>query len=735
MIRRPCRQCICALAVSALLAIVGAPPAGAQLPAAGHTPSASDTVAIEDLEKLIATLENDAERAKFIEQLRAVIAAEKKLAPPATVLPERVGTRFLDSLSDGLEDVGEAIFRAAAFLTDAPKLFGWLAQQFGDERGRDRLLEIFGKVLLALAAGWLAERLVGAGMRKPRAAIERGKIAPGWRRVGALVLYQGISVLSLLAFAAVAIGTLTLIAPSRTARLMALALINANVIARAVMLAAGLVLAPRIPALRPAPLADETAVYLDVWLRRLVNLAIYGYFIAAAALLVGMPPSANAFVLKAIAVLIALLLVVLILQNRDAVARALGDRLGAGDHSLGSRLTRYWHVAAMLYVAFVTVVWLAQPGSGFEFVARASALTAIIVGAASGAVVLAQRLLARLFRINEETRARFPMLEAHANRYLQIMTGVVIVVAWGSALLAIFQVWGLGSLDWLETSFGQRVGGSVLALAIAIVLAIVLWELTNLWFERHIERYAARGPEDMRRAQRMRTLLPMIRRILMVILIAFVGLIALSELGVNITPLLALSGAVGIAVGLGAQNTIKDFITGMSIILEDSIAIGDVVQLGETSGVVEWMSIRAIRLRGQDGAIHTIPFSQFQIITNLTKDFAFVVFDVGVGYHEDVDKVMEVLRKEGAALRDEPEMKWRILSDLEVLGVDRLADSAVIIKARFKTRPVEQWNVMRAFNRKIKLAFDREGIEIPFPQRTIHIASPGPLLPSAPSAT
>jgi small conductance mechanosensitive channel len=735
MIRRLCRWCICALVLAAVAASAGVAPAGAQSPTPGLAPAASDTVAIEILEKLIGTLENDAERAKFIEQLRAVIAAENKVTPPAPVMPDRVGTRFLDTLSEGLGDVGEAISSAAAFLADAPELFGWFAEQFGNERNRDRLAEIFGKVLLVLAAGWLAEWLVGASLRKPRMAIERRPIETRWRRAGVLILYQGTTLLSLLAFAIVAFGALAVVTPSRITRLVALALINANVIARVIMLAVGLALAPRVPALRLAPLGDETATYLDLWLRRLVSLAVYGYFAAEAALLIGMPRAGHGFILEALGVLIALLLIILILRNRDDVARVLGGRTGAEDHSLRARLARYWHVAAMLYVAFVTLVWLVQPGSGFEFVARATALTAIIIVAAAGAIALARRLLARLFKISDESRDRYPMLEAHANRYVQIMTGVITIAAWGSALLAILQAWGLGSLDWLETPFGQRVGASALAIAIAIALATVVWELANLWFERYIERCAVRGAEDLRRAQRMRTLLPMIRRILMVILVAFVGLIALSELGVNITPLLALSGAVGLAVGLGAQNTIKDFITGMSIILEDSIAIGDTVHLGDKAGVVEWMSIRAIRLRDADGAVHTIPFSQFQIISNLTKDFAFAVFDVGVGYGENVDKVMEVLRKEGAVLRDEPEMKWRILSDLEVLGVDRLADSAVIIKARFKTHPTEQWNVIRAFNRQIKFAFDREGIEIPFPQRTIHIASPGPLAPSAPSAT
>lgn len=713
-----------------LIALVAAQPAAAQSDARTDT-----TVSVEELERLVATLESDIERARFIAELKAVIAAQKKVTPEEPALPERVGTRALGALADGLSEAAEAIVEAASFLTDAPKVYAWFETLVRDEASRGRLAEIFGKLAAVLASGWLVEWLVVLALRPLRRRIEQRKGDGAALRIVWAAAYHALTLLPIAAFAVTALAALGFVRPSSAARLVALAFVNANVIARVIAFLGHVAFAPRAPQFRPLALGDETAAYFDLWTRRLSGIAVYGYFFAEAALWLGLGRVGHAFFLKGLGLLLAILLGVLILQNRADVARALAGRLARpGEVSLRARLAPYWHVAALGYVGFATVVWLIQPDSGLGFVMRATLLTLVIFAIAVAVVALVQRILRRLFHVAPEAKARFPLLEARANRYLQVFNLAVPVVVYGFAALAAFQAWGLGSLDWLDTPLGRRIGASMLAILSAVVLSALIWEAANLALERYIGRTFGRGIDELRRAARVRTLMPMVQRVLMVILAAFVGLIVLSELGVNITPLLALSGAAGLAVGLGAQDTIKDFLAGMSVVLEDSIAIGDVVQVGDKSGLVEAMSIRTLRLRSFDGTVHTIPFSEFKTISNMTKDYAHAVFDVSVSYQADVDKVMEVLKHEGAALRADPEIGPLILDDLEIFGVERFADSAVIIRARFRTRPIQQWNVMRAFNRRIKLAFDRDGIEIPFPQRTVHIASPAPVTPLAPAS-
>jgi small conductance mechanosensitive channel len=194
----------------------------------------------------------------------------------------------------------------------------------------------------------------------------------------------------------------------------------------------------------------------------------------------------------------------------------------------------------------------------------------------------------------------------------------------------------------------------------------------------------------------------------------------LSELGVDIAPLLAGAGVVGLAIGFGAQRMVQDVINGAFILFQDLMSVGDVVKLGDRAGLVEALSIRTVRLRDLAGVVHTIPFSSIEGVSNLTREFSFHVFDLGIAYREDVDEVMALIRKIGDELRADPEVGPLILEPLEIFGLDAFGDSAIVIKGRIKTLPIRQWQGGRAFNRLIKKRFDEHGIEIPFPHRTLY---------------
>ena len=212
----------------------------------------------------------------------------------------------------------------------------------------------------------------------------------------------------------------------------------------------------------------------------------------------------------------------------------------------------------------------------------------------------------------------------------------------------------------------------------------------------------------------------MARNALLVFITIVAGLAVLAELGVNIGPLVAGAGVLGVALGFGSQKLVQDIITGVFILFEDLISVGDVVDVGGKAGLVEAVSLRNVRLRDLAGTVHTIPYSTISTISNLTKGFSFYVFDIGVAYREDVDRVMGVLKELGEELRQDPGIGPKILEPLEIFGVDAFADSAVVIKCRFKTQPIQQWTVGREFNRRIKNRFDELGIEIPYPHTTVY---------------
>jgi small conductance mechanosensitive channel len=213
---------------------------------------------------------------------------------------------------------------------------------------------------------------------------------------------------------------------------------------------------------------------------------------------------------------------------------------------------------------------------------------------------------------------------------------------------------------------------------------------------------------------------------MVVLLVLIAAVSVLGELGIQATPLLAGAGVVGLAVGFGSQKLVQDIINGLFILLGDTIRVGDVVDLGGRSGVVEAISMRTVTLRAYNGDVHTIPFGTIDSITNMTRDYSFWVLDLGVGYRENVDRVVAVLHEIEAQLRREWPWRRLILEPLEIAGLDRFGDSAVVIRGRIKTRPGEQWRVGREFNRRLKRRFDELGIEIPFPQRTVHLIAEPP---------
>jgi small conductance mechanosensitive channel len=223
-------------------------------------------------------------------------------------------------------------------------------------------------------------------------------------------------------------------------------------------------------------------------------------------------------------------------------------------------------------------------------------------------------VVARLFRVSEDIAKRFPHLETRANRYLQLVDVVGTTAIGILAALSILQAWGFRSLEWLQTPFGGRVSGSLFSIGLTVAVALALWEAMNLMITRHITE-VEQGVNGYRRAARLRTIMPLMRRVVLIILAVFCGMIAMSEAGVNIGPLLAAGGALGIAAGFGLQAFIKDFVNSAQIILEDSIAVGDVVRIGDKTGVVESITMRRVSLRGADGTLHIIPFGDIQTIS------------------------------------------------------------------------------------------------------------------------
>jgi small conductance mechanosensitive channel len=230
-----------------------------------------------------------------------------------------------------------------------------------------------------------------------------------------------------------------------------------------------------------------------------------------------------------------------------------------------------------------------------------------------------------------------------------------------------------------------------------------------------------RQKEDPEFQKRTQTLGSIVRYVLIIAIIIVGAMTVLKELGVEIAPVLAAAGIVGLAVGFGAQSLVKDVISGFFMLLEDQIRVGDVVQIAGKGGLVEKVNLKTTILRDLAGNVHYVPNGHIDVVTNMTKDFSRYVFDIGVAYRENVDEVIEVIKEVDEELRNDPDYKDDILEPIEILGLDQFADSAVIVKARTTTVPIKQWRVGREFNRRLKKKFDERDIEIPFPHVTLYM--------------
>ena len=210
-------------------------------------------------------------------------------------------------------------------------------------------------------------------------------------------------------------------------------------------------------------------------------------------------------------------------------------------------------------------------------------------------------------------------------------------------------------------------------------------------------------------------------QLMLTILVLVVGcIIILGEVGVEIGPILATAGIFGLAIGFGAQNLVQDVISGFFLLLEDQVRVGDVVQVAGKGGLVEKVTLRMIILRDLAGNVHFVRNGKVDVVTNMTKDYGRYVFEIGVAYRENVDEVIQVVKDVDEDLRKDPGFTEDILEPIEILGLDRFDDSAVVIKARYKTKAVKQWGVGREFNKRLKEAFDAGGIEIPYPHMTLY---------------
>ncbi len=718
------------------------PAASPPPPPAALTPAQAQSV--------LDVLKNDAKRAAFTAVLENMVRAiPPPPAPPTAVqiAENGLGAHLLVQLSDSVTEMTAQVTAAVAAVNDAPLLWYWVTDVAHDPHELRRLMHASWRLVVVFAVALAGERLVGRALRRPRRALEaraphdepgdlpdaphdpvdpavaheadsrarHRRFSVAWRMLRRLPVVLGALVLSLLplaAFAAISSGLLgTPLGDAKNARLVVLAVLYAYVIVRAVMCLTRMFVAPDCPRLRLVQCSNENAAYIERWMRRLAVVAVFGVTLAQIGLLFGLYRLGYDAILKLVGLAVHVMLVVIVLQKRRAVEHRLHARRRASGMlvTLQNQIAARWHYAAIFYIVALWLVAAAEIRDGYERLLRFFVITmAVLIAARLISIVL----LGSLDRGLRYATAGLPAVEQRLNRYFPVLRLTLTALLSLATLVALLQFWGFSPIDWFAH---DRLGGDLLSAlvtsAITVALAAAIWEAANAGIESHIAGLTRQT--QYARAARLRTLLPMLRTALLVSILIIAGLIVLSQVGVNIAPLLAGAGVLGVAIGFGSQKLVQDLITGLFLLLENAMQVGDIVSLAGLTGTVENLSIRTIRLRAIDGAVHIIPFSSVSTVTNQTRDFSYALVDLPVGLNEQPDRIGDVLRAIVEAMKSEPRWQDSITADAEIMGVNAFNDSTWTMRIRIRTTPSQRWAVTREFNRRVKYRFDELAIQSP----------------------
>lgn len=712
----------------------------------GVEPDSSSPVEVveDDVQKandaLIRLLEDPKTRAEFIDLLKksesntslAVGDADASVqteasssdegaaddqAPQATGIVIRIGeyTRVIADEFGGFLDRSMHAMRGLVLVLSGDIPVKW-------EKAQDVLLQVF----IVLVSAYLAFFVGQFAARKTYAPLEqRAQRGGGFSRSLILVLTSAIDAATVgfglaVGYFVALEGYLFLEADVTLQESLAL---NAFFIAGMANVALRFVFAPRRPELRLLPFDEESAGYWCGRLKLYSYWTNYGIFLAV--------PLANlaiSFVLgnslRFVIVFVGMVyLVTLVIKNRVRVREGIKTYAGSLQSYVAQRVllnvAGLWHVLALLYIVAVFIVWVVRPFDATTIILRATGLSILSIMGGIALSLMMTKAIKDGVQLPAHIQEKLPALQYRLNAFVPRLLRLVRLIVFVATLLLLLDIWGVVSvLSWFGSDIGLTILSRYGSALLVLVVAFFVWLALMSWVDLKL-----RSRTGYIVSARKRTLYQLFRNAATIIILVMAVLLSLSEIGVDIGPLIAGAGVVGLAISFGAQTLVKDIITGAFIQIENAINEGDVVTVAGVTGTVEGITIRSLRMRDLDGTTHIIPFSSVDMVSNFMRGFSYHVAIIGVAYDTDIAFAKQAMIDAFRRL-EETDYKSKLYGDLEMHGVVNFGASSIDIRARIKTSPGDQWSVGRAYNEFVKQVFDERDIEIPFPQVTYHAATP-----------
>lgn len=690
-------------------------PAFAQVPGLPSEPAPAEgaaTSSTEAVDDLVRILQDDTARAALIERLQQAAPAEGTSEPEVVAAPDFSIARQLAEYTRSVAQGASATIRAVGgiFVNFGQAVDGTINADYDALR---TLAINLGIVLAGLFGSfWLLRLLAHPVLTRISRGASRGN---AWQKLGIVAFGTMIDTLTvLLAWAfgyilALNFGT----TPRGEMGINQTLLLNAFLLVELCKLAIRILLAPNHTALRFVRVTDDNAAYWSFWLARLVSLMGYTFMFIAPMLSTSISPAAASALEVLIMITAVTVGVIIVLQNKNDVRIWLNDlsvrRGHAGLWRVLAAVGQQWHVLAITYLLALLVVWFANPDEALPFMLGATlqSLLAIVIGSLVAGFIA--RFVNVGLRLPPDVSKRLPLLETRLQAFVPTVMGVVRWIVIAAVIIAVGQAWGLFDfVGWIGSDEGLSAAGSVVSAALIVLIAILLHVVVASWVEYRLNSSAGKTPTP-----REKTLLNLFKNAFTVALVIFGLMLALAQIGVNIAPLLAGAGVLGLAIGFGAQKLVQDIITGIFIQFENVMNEGDVVEAAGKSGVVEKLTIRSVTIRDMSGTVHLIPFSSVDQVSNMMRGFSFYISEVEIAYDSDIEGAKQAMRDAFALVMERPEFREVILDDLDLQGLIAITPVSVSLRSRIKTLAGKQWGAGRYYSEMLMRIFAERGIDTP----------------------
>lgn len=691
----------------------------------------SSTIQVEELEKTIKLLESPEESKKLATQLKAILEAKRQTAEKKREMKglKKEPTNLFKTYESYKTQTLSAFEKLLSEIRGLPLGYQRFKAYISEKENWQRFLSFCIEFIIAFLVAFIAWRGFRKYTKKLEEKLSLKKPSNLSKKMGGVFVATALKIYPLIGIYLFSY-LFVLVSPiHEDLESIILHGLFALILYYGLKNLIYFLLSPEVIEQRVIPIKDELSNYVFIWSRRILLFSLWMYLLIMPSSILERPALTAAFV-GIYKVGLVVMLAIILAQWKEGIEKIFSLSLKEEDPYWEKSLKRILNYVAgrlylvgILYLGLVVTLSILSFSNIYTYLLYSTLKSVVIILFALGLWLLWGLLFKRLFEVSNTIKEKYPELEEQVNRYINYLGKAGYLTIALFATLTILEVWGLRIYEFIASNVPlvQAILRIPLIIIAAIILIQIIYLLISKLQKQATDRMLAAGkvtPVEVEK--RVSTLGRIFRKAVSITIVTVTAMMVFSELGFDIKPILAGAGIIGLAIGFGAQNLVRDIISGLFLILENRIRVGDVAIINGTGGLVEQVNLRTTVLRDLTGTVHVFPNGEINTLSNMTHEFSYYLFDVGIAYKEDTDRVVDVLKQLGDEIMQEEEYKSAILEPIEILGVDKFADSAVIIKARIKTLPIKQWWVGREMNRRIKKRFDELGIEIPFPHRTFY---------------